>query len=115
MPRDKEASHADGRTLEERALLVLRAKDGTLTAIRDAYRQAAKRYHPDTPHGNKAKFQVVNEAYAFLMRGILPRQPLLANDALVAGMIGQSLAPLSARPSGEGYETWHWDHFYWDW
>lgn len=95
--------------------MVLRAKDGSLVAIRDAYRQAAKRYHPDTALGNKARFQVVNEAYMFLVRGTLSRQPLLADDALVADMIGKPLAPLSARPRGDGYEQWHWDHFYWDW
>lgn len=115
MTNDSFQTPAAGHTLEARALLVLRTRGGRLETLRAAYRKAAKRYHPDKQGGDKTKFQVVNEAYAFLVRGVLPKRPLLANDMLVAEMVGKTVAPLSARPAKTGYEQWHWDQFYWDW
>jgi DnaJ domain len=41
----------------------------TLVEVRNAYRRAAMRWHPDRPGGNVAKFQEMKEAYELIESG----------------------------------------------
>jgi len=93
----------------------LRTQGATPESVRRAYRKWAKRYHPDACGGDKADFQLINEAYALLTRGTLSKRPLLADDARVARLSGKTIPPLSKSATVHGYAKWHREHFYWDW
>ena len=102
-----------GFTLEERAKLVLLTLGRTPDDIRKAYRKLAKRHHPDTASGSTEKFQVINEAYEFLTKGTIPKNPLLADDDLVIRVTGKQVEPLINRQKEwKKYEKWRRDHFY---
>ncbi|NLB60094.1 MAG: DnaJ domain-containing protein [Lentisphaerae bacterium] len=102
-----------GFTLRERAQLVLLTLGKTPAEIQRAYRRRAKRYHPDMRGGNAEKFQVINEAYELLAKGHIPKRPLLANDELLAKVIGKRLALLIDRQKEwEEYDRWMKDRFY---
>ena len=102
-----------GFTLEERAKLVLLTLGKTPADIRRAYRRLAKRHHPDAKGGNEAKMQVINEAYEVLAKGHIPQRPLLADDELIAKIIGKRLALLIDRQKEwEKYDQWIKDRFY---
>ncbi len=105
-----------GRTLEERAKLVLQADGASLHGLRRAYRRMARRHHPDLDGGDTRSFQMIHEAYALLARGELPRHPLLEDDELVLQVIGQTdEPPLQGEAAHEAYRKWHRSHFFWDW
>ena len=100
-PNDKlstvlqETDDITGRTLEERAKLVLMTLGRNSEEIKKAYRTLAQKYHPDTETGNTETFQLVNEAYTLLTNGKIPKHPLLANDELILKITNLSnIAPL---------------------
>lgn len=102
-----------GRTLEERAKLVLLTLGETPEEIQKAYRRLAKQHHPDKTNGNTEKFQVINEAYEFLIKDTIPKRPLLAEDELVIKVAGKRVQPLiDIQKKWEEYETWRRDRFY---
>ena len=102
-----------GFTLEERAKLVLLTLGKTSADIRRAYRRLAKRHHPDANGGNTEKFQVINEAYELLAKGRIPKRPLLADDELMARVMGKRFASLiDLRKEVEEYDQWIKDRFY---
>ena len=102
-----------GFTLEERAKLVLLTLGKTPADIRRAYRQLAKRHHPDAGGGNTEKFQVINEAYELLAKGRIPKRPLLADDELIARILGKRIALLIDRQKEwKKYDQWIKDRFY---
>ncbi len=104
----------EGATLEERARLVLLTLGKTPAEIRRAYRRMAKRHHPDAGGGGSTeRFQVLNEAYAVLAKGRVPRRPLLADDALLARVLGRRMARLIDRQKEwERYDRWSKNRFY---
>ncbi len=84
-----------GRTLEERAKLVLMTLGRTPSEIKKAYRTLAQEYHPDTNTGDTEAFQLINEAYTLLTNGNIPKKPLLANDKLILRVTKlNNIAPL---------------------
>ncbi len=102
-----------GVTLEERAKLVLLTLGTTPAGIHKAYRNLAKRYHPDRAGGNKERFQVLGEAYELLTQGTVSKRPLLANDELLVRIIGRQVQPLIDRQKEwEEYERWRRERFY---
>ena len=102
-----------GMTLEERAKLVLQTLGRTPQEIKAAYRKLARQHHPDKPGGDTATFQVINEAHTLLTGGSMPKNPLLANDALILKITGRRMQPLIDRQrEREEYERWRRDHFY---
>ena len=107
-----------GRTLEERAKLVLCTLGKTLEEIQKVYRRMAFKYHPDMPSGDADKFKLVNEAYEILMEEKYPKRKetsLLANDEIVISFIGKRVEILDfikAQKEFEDYERWHRTHFY---
>lgn len=104
-----------GRTLEERAQLVLQTDGASAHGLRRAYRKMARRYHPDVDGGDTRSFQVINEAYGLLARGELPRHPLLEEDDLIMQVLGEPVEPLHGAAAREAYNKWHRLHFFWDW
>jgi hypothetical protein len=105
-----------GTTLEERARLVLLTLGKTEDDIRRAYRKMAVRHHPDRDGGNTLRFQLINEAYEFLVRGTIPKRPLLADDELLRQVIGRQVERLiDQQAEWEAYERQHRAQFYWDW
>jgi len=102
-----------GVTLEERAKLVLLTLGRTPKEIKAAYRNLARQHHPDTPNGDTATFQVINEAYAMLTGSAVSKKPLLADDALILEVTGRRVQPLiDKQREWEEYERWRRDHFY---
>jgi len=107
-----------GRTLEERAKLVLCTLGKTPEAIQKAYRRMASKYHPDKPTGNADKFKLVNEAYEILMEGRYPKRKetsLLADDSIIIEFTGRKVEILDfikAQREFEAYEKWRRSHFY---
>ncbi len=47
--------------------------DAKADGIKQAYRQMARRYHPDGPEGNPTKFRLIQEAYEVLRDAVLRR------------------------------------------
>ena len=72
-----------GRTLEERAKLVLMTLGRNPEEIKKAYRTLAQKHHPDAEAGDRETFQLINEAYILLTNGKISKTPLLANDELI--------------------------------
>ena len=106
----------EGVTLEERAKLVLLTLGRNIGEIKDAYRKLALAYHPDMPGGDKEKFQILNEAYKLLVKGIVPKLPLLADDRLMIRVLGRNIKPLiDMQKEWEKYERWRRKQFYSDW
>jgi curved DNA-binding protein CbpA len=103
------------RTLVERARLVLRTDGTSDFALRQAYRELARRHHPDLTGGNSRRFQLVREAFVLLTEGKLPKHPLLADDDLVSAMIRLPEKPMPGEAGREAYFTWHRDQFFGDW
>ena len=104
-----------GRTLEERAKLVLGTLGKTSRQIKQAYRNLAKQYHPDNGEINTKYFQIVNEAYEFLTKGVIGKNPLLAKDNLIVKLTGKFVVPLfDKQQEWEEYERWRRHHFYGD-
>ncbi len=107
-----------GRTLEERAKLVLYTLGKTPEAVQKAYRRMASRYHPDKPTGDADRFKLINEAYELLMHGKYPKRKetsLLANDQSVIEFTGKKVEILDFIKSQRGfeaYEKWRRAHFY---
>lgn len=105
-----------GVTMEERAKLVLATLGRTKDDIKKAFRKLAKEAHPDRRAGDDEKFKLINEAYALLTKGVIPKRPMLADDALVIRIIGRHIEPLfDKQAEWEKYEKWRRSHFYWDW
>ncbi len=103
----------NGVTLEERAKLVLLTLGRTPDDIHKAYRKLAKRYHPDTGSGSTEKFQMINEAYEFLTKGTISKNPLLADDDLLIRVTGKQIEPLINRQKEwKKYEKWRRGRFY---
>lgn len=50
------------------------SEGATKDEIKSAYRQLAKKYHPDIPTGDAEKFRDINEAYQVLIDGDRPSQ-----------------------------------------
>lgn len=78
-----------GKTLEERAKLILITLGRTEAEIKEAYRKMALKHHPDR-QGDPGKFKLVCEAYNILMHGKMPKRKeasLLADDVLVIAFI----------------------------
>ena len=102
-----------GVTLEERAKLVLLTLGRTPSEIRKAYRKLARQHHPNTPTGDKEKFQVMSEAYTLLTGGAVSKKPLLADDELMLKVTGRRVAPLiDKQKQWQEYERWRREHFY---
>ncbi len=102
-----------GFTLEERAKLVLLTLGKTPADIHRAYRRLAKRHHPDAQDGSTEKFQVINEAYELLAKGRISKRPLLADDELIARLMGKRFAVLiDLRKELEEYDQWIKNRFY---
>jgi len=107
-----------GRTLEERAKLVLCTLGRTPNEIQKAYRRLASVHHPDKQFGDADKFKLVNEAYEILMEGRYPKRKetsLLSDDERVIAFIGrkvQILDFIKAQKEFEEYERWHRNQFY---
>ncbi len=103
-----------GRTLEERAKLVLITLGRNSEEIKKAYRTLAQKHHPDTETGNTETFQLINEAYELLTNGNIPKKPLLANDDLIIKTTGRSnLASLfDKQKAWEKYEKERREQFY---
>ncbi|MBN2301423.1 MAG: J domain-containing protein [Lentisphaerae bacterium] len=102
-----------GVTLEERAKLVLLTLGQTADDIKKAYRSMAKRYHPDKTGGDTERFQVVQEAYELLTKGVVSKNPLLANTKLIVKLVGKRIKPLiDKQKEWEKYEQWRREHFY---
>jgi hypothetical protein len=105
-----------GVTLDERAKLVLLTLGRTEKDIQQAFRKLAARYHPDKAGGDTEKFQLINEAYMLLTRGIISKRPMLADDTLMLRVVGKHMKRLINRQAEwEEYEKWHRAKFYWDW
>ena len=84
-----------GRTLEERAKLVLMTLGRNPEEIKKAYRTLAQKHHPDAETGDTEIFQLINEAYILLTNGKISKTPLLANDELIIKTTKlDNLAPL---------------------
>ena len=102
-----------GRTLEERARMVIWALGGTSSEIHRAFRRLAKRYHPDKGCGDLLKFKVINEAYQLLAKGKISKRPLLADDELILKITGRRMAPLIRKQKEWAeHERWHRNKFY---
>ena len=107
-----------GRTLEERAKLVLCTLGKNPKEIQKAYRVMAFKYHPDKPAGDADKFKLVNEAYEILIEGRYPKRKetsLLADDERVMAFIGRKVEILDfikSQKEFEEYMRWHRNHFY---
>jgi hypothetical protein len=107
-----------GKTLEERARLVLFTLGRTSDEIKKAYRKMAFQYHPDKENGDEEKFKLVAEAYALLMDRKMPKRietSLLANDELVISYTGRKVEILDfikQQKKWKEYETWRREHFY---
>lgn len=103
-----------GRTLEERAKLVLMTLGRTSSDIKKAYRKMAQQHHPDMREGDTRNFQLINEAYTLLTGGALPGTPMLADDQRVMSVCGKSVLPLvNKQKKWQEYERWRREHFYW--
>jgi len=83
-----------GVTLEERAKIVLMTLGRNADEIKKAYRELARKHHPDSATGDTETFQLLNEAYIFLSSGKISKSPLLANDELLLKVTGKKVAPL---------------------
>ena len=84
-----------GRTLEERAKLVLMTLGRNPEEIKKAYRNLAQKHHPDAETGDTETFQLINEAYILLTNGRISKTPLLANDELILKIIKlDNISPL---------------------
>jgi curved DNA-binding protein CbpA len=107
-----------GRTLEERAKLILCTLGRTPEEIHKAYRKMSFIHHPDKLTGDADKFKLVNEAYKILIEGKYPKRKetsLLADDRKVIAFIGKRIEVLdfiNAQTEFEEYERWHGNHFY---
>ena len=103
-----------GRTLEERAKLVLMTLGRAPEEIKKAYRTLAQQHHPDAETGDTETFQLINEAYTLLTNGNIPKKPLLANDKLIMQITGlRNIAPLlDKQKEWEAYERERRDQFY---
>jgi curved DNA-binding protein CbpA len=103
------------RTLAERARLVQRTDGTSDFALRRAYRELARRHHPDLEGGDTRRFQLVREAYVLLTEGQIPEHSLLADDDLVSAMIRLPDVPMPGEAGREAYFAWHRDQFFGDW
>ena len=108
-----ELDQIQGVTLEERAKIVLLTPARTPDETKKAYRKLSNECHPDKPNGNKEKFQVINEAYTLLSKGLLPKKPLLSDDKLLLKITGRKISPLiDQQKKWEKYERCRRNHFY---
>ena len=109
-----------GRTLEERARLILLTLGRTDIEIKVAYRKMARQYHPDA-QGDEEKFKLVCEAYNTLMYGKMPKRKetsLLADDALVIAFTGKKVEVLDFIKQQKEFEEYmkkHIKQFYEGW
>jgi len=68
---------------------------------------------PTQTAATRKKFQVINEAYELLAKGRIPKRPLLADDELMARVMGKRFASLiDRRKEVEEYDQWIKDRFY---
>ena len=105
-----------GKTLEERAKLVLLTLGRTSGEIKAAYRKRACEHHPDASQGDKMAFQLIHEAYLLLTGQPISKRPLLSDDVLVERVAGCSVKPLlDKQKEWEKYERWRRKQFYSDW
>lgn len=112
-PYVEDACDLMGMTLEERAHLVLLTPGMASAGIHNAFRKLEKQYHPDADGGDTRRFQVINEAHELLAKGRIPKRPLLADDELVAAMIGEQVAAtIDWQEEREKYEQWSKEQFY---
>ncbi len=103
-----------GRTLAERAKMVLFTLGDSPEEIKSAYRKLARKFHPDTATGDTELFQLINEAFILLTEGKIPKKPLLSDDALILKVTGlKEIAPLlDMQKEWEEYERAHREQFY---
>ena len=109
-----------GRTLEERAKLILCTLGRNPLEIKRAYRRLAHQHHPDK-QGDEERFKLITEAYEILMEGKYPKRPktsLLANDELVITYTGRRVEVLDFIQQQKEFEEYmrkHIKQFYEDW
>ena len=110
-----------GRTLEERAKIILCTLGRNQVEIRRAYRRLAFQYHPDKQDNDGEKFKLDVEAYEILMEGKYPKRletSLLANDGLVVEFTGRRVEVLDFIQQQKEFEEYmrkHIKQFYEGW
>jgi len=102
--------------LEERARLVLMTLDLQTERTRRTFQRHANQHHPGKTDDNKEKCRLRTEAYALLTRGAIPKRPMLADDDLMARVIGKRVQPLINRQEElEAHMEWYREQFLWGW
>jgi len=100
-------NHTDGTkgaTSEERAKLVPLTLGRVPDDICEACRRLAKLFHPDRAGGNTGGFHVINETYEFIMKGTIPKSPLLADGDLIVRVTDEQVESLIDRRMATLYE-----------
>lgn len=96
--------------LRERAEDVLEVNNSaTKQELRKAYREKARKFHPDLTGNDGRLIGAISQAYA-LLKGKCGPITLLKDDRLISILTGKEVIPFKKVPS---YEDWRQQQFFW--